>query len=390
MFRGLTKSLILSERFLINNQDIRRSIYNSLCTNSSRNQEEIRCLLDKSTKKSKEKDLTKKFTHFFSCSEDQAATLVAKNKVLIKVPLDKICKNIEILYENKVSAESIMDNIWMVGVSENYLKEKIKLVEKLQPRDINDFLPLISVSPLILSRTLESMIKERNFVPQGNRIHYFSKRLGVKPSLISKYFSTNMYMFKIDFDRVVANLDVMLEFNVPSINILRDLWVFNYLPTTIRARLERCQQAEKENLKPWVIKCSEETLGRSLTLSQESKNLLGGSTVIDYLSERLGYNKETTKNIVSKHKQVSKVRVTRAKQILDYLLIEEKFEPFEIANVIRILCHSLKTTKERLLKLKEYGCRPTSLVIVCKSQKEFDKFFQNWIEHRTSKQGKNS
>lgn len=77
------------------------------------------------------------------------------------------------------------------------------------------------------------------------------------------------------------------------------------------------------------------------------------------------------------------------KQILDYLLIEENFEPFEIANVIRILCHSLQTTKDRIIKLKEYGCRPTSLVIVCKSQKEFDKFVQNWIAQRVLKQNPN-
>lgn len=70
------------------------------------------------------------------------------------------------------------------------------------------------------------------------------------------------------------------------------------------------------------------------------------------------------------------------KDILDYLLIEEKFHPFEIANVIRILCHSLETTKKRLNELKEHGCRPTSLIIVCKSQSEYNKFLQTWIQMR--------
>lgn len=166
---------------------------------------------------------------------------------------------------------------------------------------------------MILSRTQERTNKERGYVPQGNRIYYFSKRLDVQPALVSKYFATHMFMFEIDFDQMVENLNVMLEYNVSSINILRDLWAFKYLPTSIRARLERCQQADKENLKPWVIRCTEEILERSLTLSQEKKNLLGDSTVIDYLSERLGYDKETTKNIVSKHQQVLTVRVKRVR-----------------------------------------------------------------------------
>lgn len=70
------------------------------------------------------------------------------------------------------------------------------------------------------------------------------------------------------------------------------------------------------------------------------------------------------------------------KEILDYLLLEEKFQPFQVANVIRILCHSLETTKKRINELKEHDCRPTSLVIVCKSQKEYGKFLQNWIQTR--------
>lgn len=68
------------------------------------------------------------------------------------------------------------------------------------------------------------------------------------------------------------------------------------------------------------------------------------------------------------------------KEILDYLLIEEKFQPYEIANAIRILCHSLETTKKRLIELKKHGCRPTTLIIVCKSQVEYKKFLEHWIE----------
>lgn len=189
----------------------------------------------------------------------------------------------------------------------------MKLLEKLLPRDINDFIPMIRVSPVILNRTYLSVVKERKHIPEGNRIYYFSKRLEVEPAMVAKYFSTHMFMFEVGFDQMEENLNIMLEFKVTSVSILRDLWAFKYLPKSIRIRLERCQKANKGNLKPWMIRCTEEILERSLSISQESKSLLGDNTVVEYISNRLGYDIETTKNIISKHRQVMKVRVQRVK-----------------------------------------------------------------------------
>lgn len=124
MFRGFLKYRLLRAQF-ISNQNLRCSIYNSFCAKLRQNQEEVHGLLAKCTKQSKEnpkaitQNLTKKFKHFFTCSEDHAAALVKQNEALIKVPLDKICRNIEILYEKNASAKTIMENLWMVGVSES-------------------------------------------------------------------------------------------------------------------------------------------------------------------------------------------------------------------------------------------------------------------------------
>lgn len=194
------------------------------------------------------------------------------------------------------------------------------MLEKLLPRDINDFIPMIRVSPLILNRTYKSVMKEIKHIPEGNRIYYFSQRLEVEPALVAKYFSTHMFMFEVAFDQMEENLNIMLEFKVTPISILRDLWAFKYLPKSIRTRLERCQKADKENLKPWMIRCTEEILERSLTISQENKNLLGDSTVIEYISDRLGYDNETTKNVVSKHEQVMKVRVPKVRNHFMFIL----------------------------------------------------------------------
>lgn len=186
-------------------------------------------------------------------------------------------------------------------------------------------------------------------------------------------------MFEIGLDQLYENLDIMLEYEVSPRSILMDLWCFKYLPKSIKARLERCKSAAKENLKPWVIRCPETVLQRSIDINRESIDLLNGKTIVEYLAERLGYDVDTMMSVLVKHDQLFKVRPRRAQEILDYLMNEQGFEPYQILNVIRVLCHSLDTTKKRLDELKAVGCRPTSLIIVCKSQNEYQKFLDAWL-----------
>lgn len=72
------------------------------------------------------------------------------------------------------------------------------------------------------------------------------------------------------------------------------------------------------------------------------------------------------------------------KEILDYFLLESEFTADDVAQTPRILCHSLETTRRRLDELRSLGCKPTSLVIVCKSANEYRKFIEAW----TGKAGK--
>lgn len=181
-------------------------------------------------------------------------------------------------------------------------------LQALSPREINDFMPLIRVSLAKLKLTFE---REKDEVPEGNRIYYFNQRLGVEPAVIAKYFSTHMFMFKLEFKLVEEILNIMLEFEIPPMRILRDLWAFNYLPESIRARLEHCQKTEKGNLKPWMIRCTEGVLERSLTLTKEKQNLLGEGTIANYISQRLNVDVELVELILAKHEAVKKTKVAK-------------------------------------------------------------------------------
>lgn len=201
----------------------------------------------------------------------------------------------------------------MIALFLEYLSQKISIVESLKPKDLNDFIPLARVSPVVLMRTKKIIDKEREVIKGGNRIYFFSEELDLPPVVISKYFSTHMFMFEVTIEMLYENLRIMKEYNISSMSIVRDLWAFKYLGKSIRTRLERCKNGSKENLKPWMIRCTEEILQRSLYLTQESKNLLGDSSLVEFLSERLGYSTDAMETFIRKHPAVMKVRVTKVR-----------------------------------------------------------------------------
>lgn len=249
----------------------------------------------------------------------------------------------------------------------------------LNPRKINDFLPLLKISSVKLHKIEKTARRESSIVPGGNRIYFLADKLNVDPYIISKVVSSRYFMLDMAYENLVENLNIFLEYRIKSENIIRDLWAFRYAPNSIRLRLERVRKAEKDKVMPWMVRCTEPVLAKSLQHAIDCKALLGeNESVLEYLSKRLGYNLETTRFIALKHPAVLRVRVTKVKEVLDYFLTETDFDKHHIAMVPRILCHSLKTTKKRLNELKSLGCIPTSLVVVCRSKKEYQVFLDEW------------
>lgn len=61
--------------------------------------------------------LTKKFMHCFDLSEYEARKIVDQNKNLLKFPLEKLSFAIEYFFENDISAKSLSENPWLLGLS---------------------------------------------------------------------------------------------------------------------------------------------------------------------------------------------------------------------------------------------------------------------------------
>lgn len=172
----------------------------------------------------------------------------------------------------------------------------------------NDLIPLLQASPLILKRAVKIQANECHKIPNGNRINYFSDALKVDPGLVAKYFATHMFIFGVPFEMLEENLKTLQEYGIDSIYILRDLWVFKYVPQKLKERFEYVRASGRTNLRPWMVRCKADVLENTIQIYQQNKLLLGEDTIIDYLSKRLNYDTFTMKAIVAKHPSVLKCR----------------------------------------------------------------------------------
>ncbi|XP_053957438.1 transcription termination factor, mitochondrial [Anastrepha ludens] len=293
---------------------------------------------------------------------------------------------LEMLCLEGVTKESFLNYPWLITLDKVRLKDKLALIHTLPVRDINHFVPFLRLTLPRLRKLVSIMNREANVIPQNNRIYYISEMLKTDPKLVTKYLSKRLFILEMPFDMLEQNLSHMITYNVSPQSILKDLWAFRYTPKSVQLRLERAKRAKKDKIMPWMIRCPEPILQRSFKLTLDELAVLGEKkNVVEYVAERLGFDVNSTRSIMERHPAVKRVRVTKIKEVLDYLLLEAGFTAHEIANVPRILCHGLETTKQRIEELKSYGCRPSTLVIVCRSKREYDKFVKTWLECQTKR-----
>ncbi|KAJ6639694.1 Transcription termination factor, mitochondrial [Pseudolycoriella hygida] len=330
-----------------------------------------------------------------NCSEEETIKLCVHHLEFMNKKATDVIQIIELLLGANVRPDVILDNFNLISLSTSQISTNLKILQDMEPKNINDFIPLIGVSTAKLLKLKKRAKREEDFVPNKHRIYYMSsvmnvravtgieKYLKIEASIVAKFISQRLFVLDIPFETLDNALNLLLRYIAPM-DILKDLWAFRYPLEQIEDRLILAQQGQKNKLMPWMIRCPESKLLKSIKITAESKAIMGNDTTVEYLAERLGYSIAETDLVMRKHPQVFTVRVTRMKKMLDYLLGEARFTKEDIAKTPRIFCHSLVTTKKRLEELNSMGCRPLSLTILCKSANNYEKFVRNWENKRNA------
>uniref|UniRef100_A0A1A9VZM1 Transcription termination factor, mitochondrial n=1 Tax=Glossina brevipalpis TaxID=37001 RepID=A0A1A9VZM1_9MUSC len=291
-----------------------------------------------------------------------------------------LISTVEMLIKAGIRKECFIDFPWIITLQRPQLKDKLVLLCTLNGlKDVNDFISYLRLPFLRLRKIIRNLNNEKKYASYGNRAYYFSEKLALHPYIVNKHLAKRLFVLEMPCDMFEKNLELMLKYKIDSMSILKDLWVFLYAPSIVETRLKRAKLGKKDKIKPWMIKCREPTLKRCLQLTQEKLEVLGDKqTAEEYIAERLQITVEEARAVMKRYGQVRSVRVTKIKEVFDYLLDEAGFSTLEIAQVPRILCSSLKTTKKRLEEIKKLGCHSHSLMVVCRSKLQYQAWIERW------------
>uniref|UniRef100_A0A182JFU3 Mitochondrial transcription termination factor n=1 Tax=Anopheles atroparvus TaxID=41427 RepID=A0A182JFU3_ANOAO len=320
----------------------------------------------------------KRMEALLGCTEETAKDIYDKCKGFVS-----LVDNIELLVEKKIPPEAIVKHSLILTSKREDLQQKVATLETLQClRNLNDVIPLCALKVYQLKKVVTNLNNEPLGPGSTNRIYYFADSTGFTSSEVAEQFARRTFMFRVPKENFLENLKLFMQ-HMNREDILADLWAFKYSPGIVAERIERAKQVRGKKLMPWMVRCPDVVLEKSLQLTKESGLVLGeNETIVEYFCKRLGFDREVANSIILKAPSVRNVRITKVKKVIDYLLDELDYRPQDIALNPRILMHSLQTTKKRMNQLKEIGCRPKSLIIVCRSQRQYDLFVKEWMNSK--------
>lgn len=156
--------------------------------------------------------------YYLNCTETEAVKMLKENPAIEHIKKLDFDNVLDLLRKNDITIESIIENPFLLTINEAAFYAKIKIVEKFikkKPlRTINDVVALLQVSKLVLTRASKLHEKEQEDFPNGGRIYFFSKELGVEPKVVSKYFATHMFMFGVPVEMLKTILRTLQHYNI--------------------------------------------------------------------------------------------------------------------------------------------------------------------------------
>ncbi|XP_059059371.1 transcription termination factor, mitochondrial-like isoform X2 [Achroia grisella] len=297
--------------------------------------------------------------------------LISKKTLLIPVPC--FC-NINILYSSsKIRVSQKRKESIRNGDNGLHIKKE-KIISLLNFQTKDDASPFYKLPIKTLLHVYKTTkIDDANLYCK-NRLYYISSQLNYPSSLLSTQLARRTFIYSLSFSWLKNSLEVLLDMGVETDRIVRDLWVLKYHSETIRERLQNVKDRGIDVLYPWMVRCSEDILNRYVHMSLETKNILGETkTTQIYLANRLNIS---SRDVDTMCRTIPALKTIRVKYFLDFLE-EEGFQLEDIASKPRILSASPKTVKKRLLQLRNLGIRQINLNILCRSKKNYKKYYES-------------
>ncbi|XP_055296608.1 transcription termination factor, mitochondrial-like [Sitodiplosis mosellana] len=181
----------------------------------------------------------------------------------------------------------------------------------------------------------------------------------------------------MELELLKQKIEMLMSCGVKPDHILRDMNVLFRAKEVIEGRLEFIKKCGIERVMPWMIKCDDQVLCRSI----EIRNQRGTeqNKTLELLTGRLNWHGQTANSMFMKNKFLQKLDYDTTSQLLDELL--RIFSPDDITANIGLLSHSVAHVKIRVAELttlnKSHGISPQLLNMSDIKFKQFLKRVKN-------------
>ncbi|XP_050530569.1 transcription termination factor, mitochondrial [Daktulosphaira vitifoliae] len=291
-------------------------------------------------------------------------------------------KKLKLCIDNGLSEIVVKKNDWLFNFKCEYLSNGFDLLKKWNPEQMDDLFVLLQLPKSKLIYLTKKTMRESTTIPYKNRVYFFSNNFEKDPQIVCYHMMIYKFLFTRQFSMLQAIYKLLIKNEVGKEDIWKDIWVFTYSVDQIKQRIARANAANVK-IKPWMIRCQNKTLERSLEIKQKNRNVLNKCSTAQYLANRLNVDEKFIRDISAKYPTMLRVSPTKLQELLDYLL-NEGFTPWQILRIPRIFTHSISTLQERLTELRDLGCDPT-LTTLCKNKTTYHELVDKLIMKNTNK-----
>ncbi|XP_031635754.1 transcription termination factor, mitochondrial-like [Contarinia nasturtii] len=316
-------------------------------------------------------EIENKLNEFLECDSEEAAHIYYE-QISSFDQIDRAKENIEYLRSHGVSLEILTGNSIILTMPLEQLQQKMHILNDMDPRHIDDFLPLICVDKTELEKFKKTLEGQELYEYSENPIYYFSERLKVQPSIISSNFAKNPIIFLRDPQMLQRKLDMLLAFNVEPNSILNSPLTFRMNLNKIENRLNELKTNSIESISSWMLTCTVSQLNTIIKRHAEQKDLLDDcSNAIEYLAKHLDWDRKTTQKALKSCPTLVKCNIIKIQKHLDFLLNETHFTKEDITSYPRVFNNSLETLRVRFNELAAIKCHPKRVYVICLEKKRY-------------------
>lgn len=316
------------------------------------------------------------------CTLNEARVLITLHPLLQKRSADAMAAHVQALTEKGLTKEQMLANPWLLLHPANVILSKLNLIAMKVGGVRDGTVPLLILPIMMILRVAKSWARDAA-AGHPDRLVYLVKQLQCSEAMLGQHLHKHTPILLMDFARLQSVMELLKKHGIAAESILNDLWIFRHNLERMEARLAVLSKLAVADIRPWMLRCPENTLDKFLEKWTQRRHVLQPHRdVAGYLAERLACSAEFVRTeLVERNPALLSTSPVKVKQTLDWLF-EKGFTAKHVCDSPRIFEVSMDSLQTRYHQLSLCDYRPRSLHILWVEWKVFDRLLRKLKEEK--------